>query len=128
MRLPTGTADQYIYFVAVASSDRLTRQPGLTGFTVARSRNGATAVAYTTPTVVEVSASLMPGVYALLLDEDMTMDAGDYSQELCLHITRSGMEPVTRTIELYSRNVNLQSINNATLKGDGTTGNKFGIV
>lgn len=127
MRMPSAVSDQYIYFVAVSSTDRVTRQTGLTGFTVARSRNGAAAVAYTTPTVSEVSASLMPGVYALLLDEDMTMDAGDYSQELCLHITKTGMEPVTRTIELYSRSVNLQSINGEPITGNGAPGTEFGV-
>jgi hypothetical protein len=40
-------------------------------------------------------------VYELLLDEDMTIDAGDDSQEMVFHITHAGMAPVTRTIELY---------------------------
>jgi len=55
----------------------------------------------TTPTVNETDATNMPGVYELLLDEDMTIDAGDDSQEMVFHITATNMEPVTRSIELY---------------------------
>jgi hypothetical protein len=101
MRLATGVVDQYIYFVAVDATDYVTREPGLSSWTVVRSRNGAADVTYTTPTVVEIDNTTMPGVYALLVDEDMTIDAGDFSQEVCLHITHAGMAPVTRTFELY---------------------------
>jgi hypothetical protein len=55
----------------------------------------------TTPTINETDGTNMPGVYKLLLDEDMTIDAGDDTQEMCFHITHAGMAPVTRTIELY---------------------------
>lgn len=55
----------------------------------------------TTPTINEVDATNMPGVYELLLDEDMTIDSGDETQEMVFHITATGMAPVTRTIELY---------------------------
>ena len=40
-------------------------------------------------------------IFELLLDEDMTIDAGDETQEMVFHITHSGMAPVTRVIELY---------------------------
>ncbi len=43
----------------------------------------------------------MPGVYELLLDEDMTIGSGNDSEEMAFHITHAGMAPVTRTIELY---------------------------
>ena len=105
MRMPSGVTDQLIYFVAVDSTDLKTRETGLSSFTVYRSRNGGTATAYTTPTVAELSSSNMPGVYSLLLDEDMTIDSGDHSQEICLHITATGMAPVTRVIELYRPDV-----------------------
>lgn len=101
MRIPSGVTDQYIYFVAVDSTDFTTRETGLSSFTVYRSRNGAAAAAMTTPTVNETDATNMPGVYELLCDEDMTIDAGDDSQEMVFHITATGMAPVTRTIELY---------------------------
>lgn len=101
MRIPSGVTDQYIYFVAVDATDFTTRETGLTTFTVYRSRNGGAAAAMTTPTINETDATNMPGVYELLLDEDMTIDAGDDSQEMAFHITHAGMAPVTRTIELY---------------------------
>lgn len=101
MRIASGTTDQYIYFVAVDSTDLKSRETGLTGFTVYRSRNGGAAAAMTTPTVNETDATNMPGVYELLLDEDMSIDAGDDTQEMVFHITQASMAPVTRTIELY---------------------------
>lgn len=101
MRIPSGTTDQYIYFVAVDSTDYVTRETGLSSFTVRRSRNGGASAAMTTPTINETDSSNMPGVYELLLDEDMTIDSGNDSEELCFHITHTGMAPVTRTIELY---------------------------
>jgi len=105
MRIPSGVTDQYIYFVAVDSVDFQTRETGLTTFTVYRSRDGAAAAAYTTPTINETSAANMPGVYELLLDEDMTIAAGNDSEAVCLHITHAGMAPVSLMFELYRRTV-----------------------
>lgn len=105
MRMPSGVVDQYIYFIAVDSTDLKTRETGLSSFTVYRSRNGGSATAYTTPTIAELSSSNMPGVYSLLLDEDTTIDSGDHSQEMVLHITQASMAPVTRVIELYRPDV-----------------------
>lgn len=105
MRIPSGTTDQVVYFVALDSTDLKTRETGLSSFTVYRSRNGGTATVFTTPTVAELSAANMPGVYSLLLDEDMTIDSGDDSQEMLFHITHAGMAPVDRSIELYRRSV-----------------------
>lgn len=103
MRIPSGKTDIYLYFVAVDATDYVTRETGLTGFTVYRSRNGAAEVAYTTPTTTEIDATNMPGVYGLLIDEDTTIDSGSDSEEYCVHITKAGMAPVTRTLELYRR-------------------------
>jgi hypothetical protein len=55
----------------------------------------------TTPTVNETDTTNMPGVYELLLDEDMTIGSGHDTEEMCFHITQADMAPVTRTIELY---------------------------
>lgn len=104
MRIPSGVTDQYIYFVAVDDTTGA-RKTGLSSFTVYRSRDGGAAAAYTTPTVNETDSTNMPGVYELLLDEDMTIGSGNDSEEVCLHITKSGMLPVTRTFELYRREV-----------------------
>ena len=101
MRIPSGVTDQVIYFVAVDSTDLKTRETGLTTFTVYRSRDGGTAAAFTTPTVTEIDATNMPGLYKLLLDEDMTITAGNVSEEYAVHITQASMAPVTRTFELY---------------------------
>jgi hypothetical protein len=101
MRIPSGTTDKYIYFVAVDATDFTTRETGLTTWTVYRSRNGGAAAAYTTPTINETDSTNMPGVYELLLDEDMTIGSGNDTEEIALHITHAGMAPVTRTIELY---------------------------
>lgn len=104
MRIPSGVTDQYIYFVAVDSTDFTTRETGLSSFTVYRSRDGGAAAAMTTPTINETDATNMPGVYELLLDEDMTIGASNLSEEMAFHITHAGMAPVTRTIELYQAN------------------------
>ncbi len=101
MRIPSGVTDQYIYFVAVDATDLKTRETGLSSFTVYRSRNGAAASAMTTPTVNETDGVNMPGVYELLLDEDMSIAAGNDSEEMIFHITHAGMNPVDRVIELY---------------------------
>ena len=69
MRIPSGSTNRYIYFVAVDATDLKTRETGLSGFTVYRSRNGAAAAAFTTPTVNETDATNMPGVYELLIDD-----------------------------------------------------------
>ena len=141
MRFPSGVVDQVLYFVAVDSVDLVTRETALATFTVTRSRNGAAPVAFTTPTVTELDnmtsprTSLMPGVYKLLLDEDMTIDSGDDSQEMVVHITHAGMAPVTRTFELYRPKItagetltvasgfadaNIQKVNDVTIIGDGS--------
>lgn len=103
MRIPSGKTDQNIYFVAVDSADLVTRKTGLTSFTVYRSRNGGTATVYTTPTITELSAANMPGVYAFTIDEDTTIASTSDSEEYCVHITQASMAPVTRVIELFRR-------------------------
>lgn len=117
MRIPSGVTDQYIYFVAVDATDLITRETGLSSFTVRRSRNGGASAAYTTPTINETDSSNMPGVYELLLDEDMTIDSGDDSQEVCLHITHAGMAPVTLKFELYRPK--LTAGNTLSVESDG---------
>lgn len=103
MRIPSGKIDQNIFFVAVDATDLKTRKTGLTSFTVYRSRNGGTATIYTTPTIVELSAANMPGVYCLLVDEDTTIASTSDAEEQVLHITQASMAPVTRVIELFRR-------------------------
>ena len=117
MRIPSGVTDQYIYFVAVDSTDYATRETGLSSFTVYRSRNGAAAAAMTTPTINETDSTNMPGVYELLLDEDMTIGSGNDSEEMVFHITATGMAPVTRTIELYRSKITAGNTLDVTTTG-----------
>jgi len=128
MRIASGVTDQYLYFVAVDATDLTTRETGLSSFTVVRSRNGAADVTYTTPTISEIDASTMPGVYALLVDEDMTIGAGNWSEEVCLHITHAGMAPVTRTFELFqpTTEVNVKYVNDVAVTGTGAVGDEWG--
>ena len=103
MKIPSGTTNRYIYFVAVDSGDFVTRETGLTTFTVYYEIANGTATAMTTPTVTEADATNMPGVYSLLIDESgmTTLTAGHDTAELVLHITQASMAPVTRVIEIY---------------------------
>jgi len=141
MRIASGVTDQVIYFVGATGGARVT---GLSSFTVYRSRNGGAATAMTTPTVTEVSSANMPGVYTLLLDEDMTIDTGDDTQAMVFQITASGMDAVTREIELYRPKVtigetivvsvagqadaNIQYVNNVQVAGTGAVGDEWGPV
>lgn len=93
LRIESGTVDQVVYFDAGA--------PGLSGFTVYRARNGAAAAAMTTPTVTEVDATNMPGVYSLLLDEDMTIGAGNTTEAMVFHVSAAGMSPKVIEVELF---------------------------
>lgn len=101
MRIPSGSTNRFIYFIAVDDTDGFTRETGLTTFTVYRSRNGGAATAYTTPTINETSAANMPGVYEFQIDEDTTLDAGNDTEEYAIHITHAGMRAVTRAVEIY---------------------------
>jgi hypothetical protein len=112
-RFASGTTDQYIYFDAVDVTDGVTRETGLSSFTVYRSRNGSAATLYTSPTILEMSSANMPGVYILLLDEDMTIGSGNETEEVCLYITHASMRPVSLKYELYEPVVpKIQSIDN----------------
>lgn len=101
MRVPSGSTDRKVPFVAVDSTDLKTRETGLASFTVYRSRDGGAATLYTTPTVAEASAANMPGLYWLTIDEDTTIAAGHDVEVYTVHITQASMAPVTLAIELY---------------------------
>lgn len=121
MRIPSGVIDQYVYFFAVDGTDFTTPETGLTTFTVYRSRDGGASTVMTTPTINETDSVNMPGIYELLLDEDMTIGAGNDSEEMMFYITHAGMAPVARTIELYdaaSAGVDVISISGSTAAAD----------
>lgn len=117
MRIESGVTTRFIYFVAVDSTDLKTRETGLTTFTVYRSRDGGAAAAMTTPTVNETDTTNMPGVYELLLDEDMTIGSGNDSEEYCVHITQASMAPVTRVFELYRSKITAGNTLDVTATG-----------
>jgi hypothetical protein len=100
-RIPSGVTDQKVYFVAVDATDLKTFETGLATWTVFRSRNGAAEAAWTTPTISEIDLTNCPGLYALTVDEDTTIDAGDACQVMALRITHAGMAPVTVLVELF---------------------------
>ena len=127
MRIPSGVTDQFVYFVAVDDTDFVSRETGLSSFTVYRSRNGAAASVMTTPTINETDVTNMPGVYELLLDEDMTIGSGNDSEEMAFHITHAGMAPVTRTIELYRPKITAGNTLGVAATGD-ISGNIDGNV
>lgn len=93
LRIASGTVDQYLYFDA--------GQTGLSAFTVYRARNGGTATVITTPTIAEVSAANMPGIYTLLMDEDMVAP-GNITEHMIFRITHAGIEPIVKEIELFN--------------------------
>lgn len=103
MRIPSGSTDRAIYFVAVDATDLKSRETGLTTFTVIYSLDGGADASMTTPTVTEIDNTTMPGVYALDIDESgmTTLTAGHDTEELCVHITQASMAPVTRVVEIY---------------------------
>lgn len=117
MRIESGITTRFIYFVAVDSTDLKTRETGLTAFTVYRSRDGGAAAAMTTPTINETDTTNMPGVYELLLDEDMTIGSGNDSEEYCVHITQASMAPVTRVFELYRSKITAGTTLDVTATG-----------
>jgi len=102
MRIPSGT-NRYIFFVAVDPADFTTRETGLSSFTVDYALDDGARAQMTTPTISQVDATNMPGVYRLLLDESgmTTLDSGKDTMELCVHIKQASMADVTRVIEIY---------------------------
>ena len=94
LRIASGVTDQFVYFHP--------GDLGLSSFTVYRSRNGAAAVAMTTPTINETDSSNMPGEYELLLDEDMTIGGGNLTEHMVFWITADGMVPQRVEIELFA--------------------------
>ena len=101
----SGETAQYLHFVAVASSDYKTRKTGIASWTIYRTRGGGSASLMNTPTVAEVDATNAPGLYSLLLDEDMTIASGKMSEVMTYHITATDMAPVTISVQLVDDTV-----------------------
>ena len=97
MRIKVADTAQYVSFVAFDSDDHISRKTGLSAFTVYYFLNNGAATAMTTPTINEKDATNMKGVYNLLIDEAGMVSA---KGELTIHITATGMDDVTRVVEI----------------------------
>jgi hypothetical protein len=93
VRIRSTVADQYAYFRMPVS--------GLSSFTVRSSRNGAGSVLWTTPTVTQPDATNMPTVYALLLDEQVTLAVGNITEALFIQVDSSGQPSAYIEVELF---------------------------
>lgn len=93
IEVTSGSTDRKVTFTALDSSGQ--RLPGLTSFTVYRSRNGGALTAMTTPTVAELSGVNAPGEYALTIDEDTTIADGHDNEELLLVVSAATMQTVS---------------------------------
>jgi hypothetical protein len=102
MRIVSGATNAYLHFVAVSTSDHITRVTGLTSFNVYVAASSASTGSTMGLTVNEVNSTQMPGLYRVMLADSsaVTVGSGFDSREVCLHIT-SSMDPVTRTYEVY---------------------------
>lgn len=91
LRIPSGDINQGVSFNLV---------PGLdTGnFTVWRSRNGATTVAMTTPTISEDGN--LPGQYHITFDEDMDIAAGNVTEHMLYTILHSDLPTAMKEFEV----------------------------
>ena len=122
MRIKKDVLTQKLAFVGIDSSDHITRKTGLSSFTVYYSLNGGVATAMTTPTVAELDATNMEGDYTLLVDEAGMVSAAG---ELTLSITATGMDPVTRIVEITT---NLESDIPSDVWDEILTGTTHNIV
>lgn len=89
IRIASGVTDQVVYFFA---------PPGITGHTVDRARNATSLTAMTTPTITEMA----DGLYALLLDEDMTIDSGNLTEAMVFMVKAGGMSDTPIHVELFA--------------------------
>ncbi len=55
----------------------------------------------TTPTISEGDSTNAPGIYELLLDEDMSLAANNLTEHMAFYITAAGMSPVFLEVELF---------------------------
>ena len=105
MRIPTGSTNRLIFFVARDIVDLFTRETGLAAadFTVYyKLDDGSLTLWPDTPPIVEVGAN-MPGAYTLALDESgaTTLDAANDEETLMLQITHASIDPITMSVEIY---------------------------
>jgi hypothetical protein len=91
----SGTLDQVLHFYVGSS-------PFLSSFTVKQKRGPNAAVVRNTPTITVTEDGGVPGFYALLLNQDMTITAGKKSELVSFIIDAAGMTTQFKQIELRS--------------------------
>lgn len=117
IRIAAGDVNQYIYFTALNENDS-TRLTGLNSFSAYYSQNGNVVVNMQSPTIIETNAVTMPGDYHILLTGNFSLNNNHDSEELLLHISHSGMQHVSRSIELSRPKLSLGKT--LSVNADGT--------
>ncbi len=97
MRIKVSDTAQKVLFMAYVDTDYVTAKTGLSSFTVYYSLNGGAATAMTTPTVAEIDATNMAGLYVLTVDEAGMVSA---KGELVVYPAASGGYISPKTIEI----------------------------
>jgi len=112
VRVASGVITQVFHFE---------RQTALSAFAIFRKRGAGAWTAMTTPTVTENDSVNAPGIYSVLMDEDMVITALTATEEMCFYITAGGMQPHLEKIEIFKArpDVNIEEVNNKQLIGDG---------
>jgi len=106
MRIPSGSTDRWIFFVAI-DSVTLLKKTGLTAFTVFLTRDAQVAVSDGSVTVQEVDATNADGLYRYRVDQQTYITPGHQTEELAIRITATGMLDIDRTVELSVENGDL---------------------
>lgn len=129
VRIEQGDTSREISFIAVDSTDYITRETALSNTAVWYSVDGSSYAAMTTPTIAAANEINMPGVFWLSIDEEgmVTLPANIDEAELILHITADEMAPVSISCEIFrgfidaSGYVNLGYINDEATDGYNAT-------
>lgn len=121
MTIRSGDTSRKVSFLAVDATDLKTPETGLSsGWSVYYSLDGGAATAMTTPTITELDATNMPGIYTLAIDEAaMVADVGDEaltSAELTIYVSHSGVAPIMSTIEIVNHTVKFQDGSTADIE------------
>lgn len=102
-RVEQGDTSRKVYFVAVDSTDYVTRETSLSNSTAYYSIDGGAATEVSEPNIAAVDTTNMPGVFTFMLDVAgmTTLSAGVDEAELVVHIEADEMAPVTMVVEVF---------------------------
>ena len=99
MRIPSGSTDRYLFFVA-RDSATLLHKTGLTAFTVYLTRDAQNTVPHVSPVIEEIDSTNAAGIYRYRLNKETTVTSGHYCEQLHIRITAAGMESVDQAVDL----------------------------